>query len=154
MQNPATSDETYVNTALLLLLQAVTLSMAQRGKSFDNRLDFGDLDWMADRLPLKLYRRHSENHAVELMEARVDGYLCKRGYENGLPRFNNVPLAIVEAKACVRRSGGSAIRWRESAEMACWVSSLDEKYERYGLLQSSTSGRKRYVQERFYSWPT
>ena len=145
MQNPASSDETYVNTALLMLLQALTLSMAQRGNSFDGRLDFGQLDWLADRLPLKLYRRQSEGQAVELMEARVDGYLCKRRYEGGKLRFNNVPLAIVEAKACVRSAGGSAIRWQESAEMACWVSSLDERYEHNGLLQSSTSGRKRYV---------
>lgn len=145
MRNPATSDETYVNMALLVLLQALTLSMAQRGKSFDARLDFGGLDWLADRLPLKLHRRHSESQVVELMEARVDGYLCKRRFEDGMPQFNNVPLAVVEAKACTRRAAGSAIRWQESAEMACWVSSLDEKHENYGLLQSSTSGRKRYV---------
>ena len=145
MRNPATSDETYVNMALLVLLQALTVSMAQRGKSFDTRLDFGDLDWLADRLPLKLHRRHSESQVVELMEARVDGYLCKRRFEDGMPQFNNVPLAVVEAKACTRRAAGSAIRWQESAEMACWVSSLDEKHENYGLLQSSTSGRKRYV---------
>ncbi len=129
-QNPPTSDETYVNTALLLLLQTLTLSMAELGKSLHNRLDFGDLDWLADRLPLKLYRRQSGGGPVELMEARVDGYLCKRDYhphdKNGaiLPRLNNLPLAIVETKPCVRSSGGTSIRWQESAEMACWVSSL------------------------------
>ncbi len=121
--------------------------MAQLGKSSDGRLDFADLDWLADRLPLKLYRRKPDSAPAELMEARVDGYLCKRGYGNDqLLHLNNLPLAIVEAKASVRSSGGSAIRWQESAEMACWVSSLDEQYESYGLLPSSTSGRKRYVQ--------
>ncbi|KAL2258503.1 hypothetical protein VTK26DRAFT_8168 [Humicola hyalothermophila] len=86
MQNPATSDETYVNTALLLLLQTLTLSMSELGKSVDGRLDFGNLEWLADRLPLKMYRRQPpggsehEDNAVGLMEARVDGYLCRRDY--------------------------------------------------------------------------
>jgi hypothetical protein len=154
MQNPATSDETYVNTALLLLLQTLTLSMSELGNSMDGRLDLGDLEWLADRLPLKLYRHQPQSDwntqkPAELMEARVDGYLCKRDYHPpdkdgvALPRYNNLPLAIVEAKPCVRNAAGSSIRWQESAEMACWVSSLDDDFEHYGLLQSSTSGRKR-----------
>ncbi|KAL2022649.1 hypothetical protein VTK56DRAFT_4993 [Thermocarpiscus australiensis] len=155
MQNPATSDETYVNTSLLLLLQTLTLGMSELGKSVDCRLDFGGLEFLADRLALRMYRHRSpggsedDDGPVELMEARVDGYLCQRDYHppdkdsHILPRYNNLPLAIVEAKPCVRRSAGSAIRWQESAEMACGVSSLADDLEEYRLLQSSTSGRKR-----------
>jgi hypothetical protein len=152
MQNPATTDENYVNTALLLLLQMVTyyireLTVASDGRLDFRGLDFGALDWLADRLALKLYRRQPGIGPATLMEARLDGYLCKRSSQpgSGGPLFNDLPLAIVEAKACVRSAGGSAIRWQESAEMACWVSSLAEESENYGLLQSSASGRKRSV---------
>jgi hypothetical protein len=124
-QNPATTDESYVNTAILGLLQILTLSMVELGQFSGEQLDFGDLDWMADRLSLKLYRRQSGIEPAALMEARLDGFLCKRDTRpDGLPLFNDLPLAIVEAKACVRSAAGSAIRWQESAEMACWVSSL------------------------------
>jgi hypothetical protein len=96
-----------------------------------------------------LYRPKSGTDPVVLLAARVDGYLCKRDYrrqkhgQRAPPVFNNLPLAIIEAKACVRRAAGSAIRWQESAEMASWVSSLAEESEHYGLLQPSSSGRKR-----------
>ncbi|KAL2158319.1 hypothetical protein VTH06DRAFT_4640 [Thermothelomyces fergusii] len=146
--NPPTSDETYVNTALLLILQALTLSMAELtepGNPSENEPHLGEFDWLADRLPLKLYHHQPSGDPVELMEARVDGYLCRRSstQDKNKPRFNNLPLAIVETKPCVRTSGGTPIRWQESAEVACWVSSLDDNYEHYGLLQPSTSGRKR-----------
>jgi hypothetical protein len=150
VQNPATTDENYVNTALLSLLQMLIYYMRELTVSPNSRLDFrgldfGALDWLADRLALKLYRRQSGIGPAALMEARLDGYLCKRSSQpsNGGPLFNDLPLAIVEAKACVRSAGGSAIRWQESAEMACWVSSLAEESEHNGLLQSSASGRKR-----------
>ncbi|KAH8777857.1 hypothetical protein F5883DRAFT_409148 [Diaporthe sp. PMI_573] len=162
LQNPATADETYVNTALLLLLQtgdspdplAIALSQA-RGLRY--------LDWLADRLPLSLVDRSSKaTSAKKLMEARVDGYLCRRDFvqdsnnDKGFhPRFNKYPLAILEAKPFTRLSALSAIRWQESAEIASWVSGLDDAYEGVGLLQSSTSGRKRRLlisQDRHELW--
>lgn len=226
-QNPATADETYVNTALLLLLQAVTRLMidchrqittssntgsskskdtrgsevqarkpsllptkkktlassrgnkgketegasASRGSSSQSgavtkeigNQDATDLvkklsglcylDWMADRLPLVLTDRSGlDTEPTRLMEARIDGYLCRRDFiRDSSPsprlhtRFNKYPLAILEAKPCTRRSGITPIRWQESAEIASWVSGLDEKYESAGLLRTSTSGRKRFV---------
>ncbi|KAK4140265.1 uncharacterized protein C8A04DRAFT_40055 [Dichotomopilus funicola] len=133
-QNPATTDEYYVNMAILVLLQQLLSDMRELATDVPRRrldflgLPFEDLDWLVDRLSLKLYSRESGGDPVELMEARVDGYLCKRGYK---------------PKPCVRRAGASAIRWQESAEMASWVSSLAEESEHFGLLQSSSSGRKR-----------
>lgn len=150
-QNPATSDETYVNTALLLLLQTVTLSVLEIASE---ELDLGSLEWLADRLPLRMYRRvrtkDGRERLVELMEARVDGFLCKRAYRKtsygeDVPSYNNLPLAILEAKASTRSAGRTPILWQESAEMACWVSSLADSYENYGLLRLSTSGRRRYL---------
>lgn len=149
-QNPAASDETYVNTALLLLLQSVTFCMLNAGSK---ELELGSLEWLADRLPLKMCKRipnlNGDEKVHELMEARVDGYLCHRQSGNGgnRPCYNNLPLVILEAKASTRRAGHNSIHWQESAEMACWVSSLPDDYENYGLLQSSTSGRKRYYKQ-------
>jgi hypothetical protein len=240
LQNPATADETYVNTALLLLLQTVTRLMTdleqtyrrpsnpssrststassrapsrtasqertkESGSQANSRSGSVDrvlatqldrrpssqpsdrpssssastrdnkegasqdpledalsklgglryLDWLADRVPLSLMDRSSKATAAKkLMEARVDGYLCRRDFvqapgtgKQGAfdPRFNKFPLAILEAKPFTRLSAISAIRWQESAEIASWVSGLDDAYEQVGLLQSSTSGRKRSV---------
>lgn len=108
------------------------------------------LDWLADRLALNLVDRSSKATSPgKLMEARVDGYLCRRDFIVGRgklePHFNSYPLAILEAKPFTRLSALSAIRWQESAEIASWVSGLDDAYEDVGLLQSSTSGRKRSV---------
>ncbi|POS72917.1 hypothetical protein DHEL01_v208694 [Diaporthe helianthi] len=126
------------------------------------------LDWLADRLPLYLLDQSSKaTSARKIMEARVDGYLCRRDFVPGghrddddddemlEPRFNGYPLAILEAKPFTRLSALSAIRWQESAEIASWVSGLDDKYESVGLLQSSTSGRKRRLlisQDRHELW--
>ncbi|KAH6634647.1 hypothetical protein B0J18DRAFT_442424 [Chaetomium sp. MPI-SDFR-AT-0129] len=139
-QNPALTDEYYVNTAILVLLQQLLSDMRQLAtEPPDRRLDFRGLDFWGLDL---------EDVDWLLMEARVDGYLCKRGYKRHshgrrVPMFNNLPLAIIEAKPCVRRAAASAIRWQESAEMASWASNLTEESEHYGLLQSSSSGRKR-----------
>lgn len=114
----------------------------------------GCLDWLITRLPLKLTDSSSDlTPSNELMEARLDGYLCRRhfvlkaGEESGTfeIRRNELPLAILEAKPFTRLSALSATRWQESAEMAAWVSGLDDKYEDVGLLQKSASGRKRSV---------
>jgi len=150
-QNPATTDECYVNTAILLFVQQLLFDMRQLTKQFPKKFtkkilgfDLDALDWLADRLSLKLYSRQPGSDPLELMESRADGYLSMRSSKAGeTPAFSNLPLAIIEAKACVRRAGASPIRWQESAEVCCWVSSLPEEWEHYGLLQSSTSGRKR-----------
>ncbi|KAJ4295763.1 hypothetical protein N0V88_004465 [Collariella sp. IMI 366227] len=118
--------------AILLLLQQLLSDMRQLAtepleRRLDSRdIDLEDIDWLA----------------------RVDGYLWKRDYGHDtkgqlVPVFNNLPLAIIEAKACIRRAGASAICWQESAEMASWVSSLLEEAGHYGLLQPSSSERKR-----------
>lgn len=220
LQNPATSDESFVNMALLLMLQTITRLIriwvqdqqsqnSSRGRSASREdsqrssnastqasssacspagsrssspatsrassptgnqgrdndskessstsasslaqvhgLDC--LDWLNTRLPLSLTDRHS---GEKLMEARTDGYLCRRtfvqkqGAENTVfePLFNDIPLAILEAKPFTRLSALSATRWQESAEIAAWVSGLDDDYENVGLLRSSRSGRKRSV---------
>lgn len=247
LQNPATADETYVNTALLLMLQTITRLMtdleekhrirsnpsnrspstvnSQPGsrtgsrereraspagsqvgsrsgnvdqasretssrpgsqqssrahsstniKSRDDKRErspdpiavalsqvrgLRHLDWLADRLALNLMDRSpapasrpsKPSTAKKLMEARVDGYLCRRDFVQSsgddakfYARFNKYPLAILEAKPFTRMSALSAIRWQESAEIASWVSGLDDAYENAGLLRSSTSGRKRSV---------
>lgn len=223
LQNPATSDETFVNVALVLMLQTITKLMrrweedqelrnsprgrsprsvdSQASSSGPSQTSFkastpasprastpassrassptsnqnpdddseepssssasslaqvrglGCLDWLITRLPLRLTDSSSEAIPSELMQARVDGYLCRRHYmlKPGIaPRIfeirrNKLPLAILEAKPFTRLSSLSATRWQESAEMAAWVSGLDDEYEDIGLLQCSTSGRKRSV---------
>lgn len=232
LQNPATSDEGFVNVALVLMLQAITRLMRRweedqkagnspsgrstsrvdsqtissapsqtapsapsqtgfRASSSGNPMDstpassrassptsnqrpddyseepssssasspaqvrgLGCLDWLITRLPLRLTDSSSEvAPSEELMQARVDGYLSRRhfmrkpGDEPGIfeIRRSELPLAILEAKPFTRLSALSATRWQESAEMAAWVSGLDDEYEDVGLLQSSRSGRKRSV---------
>lgn len=139
LNKPAT-DEYYVNTALLLLLQAIKLDVGG---------EFSRLDWLAKRLPLKLMVEDlTENTETgkfdtsmrQLMEARVDGYLCRRSnaFEKSL---NTEPLAILEVKPFTRSSALASIRRQEGAEMACWISQAGNSET--GLLRSSTSGRKR-----------
>lgn len=139
LNKPAT-DESYVNTALLSLLNAIKLDVG---------VDFGCLDWLAKRLPLNLRERIDtrnpetrviETHVRELMEARVDGYLCRRS-SSFEKKVNVEPLAILEAKPYTRSSALASIRRQEGAEMACWISQAGNS--KTGLLRESTSGRKR-----------
>lgn len=136
--NAPSADEAYPNTALLLLLQAVTLSVGGL---------FSDMDWLAPRIPLKLihtvihplkFAKDPKEH-IELLQAQVDGYLCKR---NKSGQMNQLPLAICEAKPFVRVSALTQIQRQEGAEMACWINKCRDDT---GLLRSSTSGRKRSV---------
>ncbi|KAH6838564.1 hypothetical protein B0I37DRAFT_358313 [Chaetomium sp. MPI-CAGE-AT-0009] len=130
--NPPSADEAYVNVALLLLLQAVTMEF---------RYGLPELHWAAARLALHLavpvfksaehiFRKES------LLEARVDGYLCDGNGDAGLKR----PMAICEAKAATRSSIQVSTERQEAAEMAAWICDrpLNE-----GLLQKSASGKKR-----------
>ncbi|KAL1863886.1 hypothetical protein Daus18300_008035, partial [Diaporthe australafricana] len=73
--NKPADDEAYVNTALLLLLQAVVMGVED---------EFRTLDWLETRLPFKLVEPITETNksnasagttTKKLMEARVDGYL-------------------------------------------------------------------------------
>lgn len=139
LNQPAT-DESYVNTALLELLNAIKLDVG---------VDFGCLDWLAKRLPLKLMDKIDtwnpetaviETHMKKLMEARLDGYLCRR-FSPFEKKLNVEPLAILEAKPYTRSSALASIRRQEGAEMACWISQAGNS--KTGLLRESTSGRKR-----------
>ncbi|KAJ0114080.1 hypothetical protein J7T55_007914 [Diaporthe amygdali] len=138
--NRPSADETYVNTALLLLLQSIIMMVGE---------EFSKLDWLATRLPLKLLEQVTtintdteevDTKLLELMEARVDGYLCQRP-SSSEGSLNSDPLAICEAKPFTRSSALTAIRRQEGAEMACWISQAGDSET--GLLRTSTSGRKR-----------
>lgn len=139
VNKPAT-DEYYVNTAVLSFLFGIKLSVG---------VEFSSLDWLAKRLPLKLKKNtlsknpgtgKTEMLMKELMEARLDGYLCRRpsAFED---KVNTEPLAILEAKPYTRSSALASIRRQEAAEMACWISQAGNS--KAGLLRSSTSLRKR-----------
>ena len=126
--NRPASDETYANTALLLFLQAITRDLPGQ---------FGDTHWAATRIPLRL---RDKNKGL-LMEARVDGYLCRSRLQN--ETFIDIPLAICETKPFVRRAGETPTERQEAAEMACWIA--QHSGSREGLLQNSASGKKRQV---------
>lgn len=131
--NKPAADEAYVNTALLLLLEVITVDVG---------VQFSSMNWLAARIPFKLLEKVTttnsktgkENERTrKLMEARVDGYLEST--------FDTAPLAIIETKPYTRSSAQSSIRRQEAAEMACWISQAGDSET--GLLRSSTSGRKR-----------
>ncbi|EAQ86226.1 predicted protein [Chaetomium globosum CBS 148.51] len=110
--NPPSADESYVNVALLLLLQTISQGFHKH---------FSDLHWVPPRLALhlKVPVFNPATHTVDnklLLEARVDGYLC-RGKAG--PSWEK-PMAICEAKSGTRSHP------------------LNE-----GLLQNSNSGKKR-----------
>ncbi|AEO59870.1 hypothetical protein MYCTH_2068188 [Thermothelomyces thermophilus ATCC 42464] len=131
-ENRPSADEAYVNTALLLLLQAVTQLFHK---------NFEPLHWVPPRmaLHLKVPTANQETRKYDesvLLEARVDGYLCNGALEGGLSR----PLAICEAKSAVRSSIQVPTERQEAAEMAAWICNSQSHV---GLLQASASGRKR-----------
>lgn len=138
--NSPAADESYINTALLLLLQNITL---------EHEVEFSRLDWLATRLPFHLTEKVTtrntdtgEDHTAtrNLMEARVDGYLCCKSspLEESL---NADAVAIIEAKPYTRSSAHATIKRQEGAEMACWISQAGDS--KAGLLRPSSSGRKR-----------
>lgn len=131
--NPNSVNEIYSNMALLLFLQAATMEAITY---------LSAVNWLPTRLALKLTAAelaHSEgSKQVHLMNALVDGYLCHRTSEDD---FSKVPLAICEAKPFVRFKNRVRTMRQETAEMASWIAQHGEGGE--GLLQSSTSGRKR-----------
>lgn len=140
--NSPAADETFINTALLLLLQSITLGVGA---------EFSTLDWLATRLPFHLKEKivtenidngDSDTQERELMEARVDGYLCRRSSPWD-EEFNENALAIVESKRYVRSSAYSAIQRQEGAEMACWISDAGDSG--IGFLEPGSDSRKRCV---------
>ncbi|EAQ83358.1 predicted protein [Chaetomium globosum CBS 148.51] len=133
-ENLPSADEAYVNTALLLLLQAVTQ---------DFRHQVNSLHWAPPRMALHLrvpaLGENKKYAKMDLLEARVDGYLCSIS-DNGSDAGLDKPLAICEAKSAVRHSIKVATERQEAAEMAAWICRHSGNE---GLLQSSASGRKR-----------
>lgn len=138
--NKPAADEFYVNTALVLFLQHIVMLVGD---------EFSSLEWVGARLAFKLTESVTttnldtgDSHTSKrpIMEARVDGYCCDRGSQFEA-ELNDVPLAIVEVKPFTFRSALTAIRRQEGAEMAAWISQAGDSTA--GLLQSSTSGKKR-----------
>ncbi|KAI8623451.1 hypothetical protein F5Y19DRAFT_481649 [Xylariaceae sp. FL1651] len=94
----AVNDEQIVNTALLLYLNALTISCSEvQG------------DWTLHRRRFVL-----ESRGKKVYEARVDGYLRSRD--------NNVK-AIVEVKPYTRSNKNWNIRMQEAGQMAAWIGS-------------------------------
>ncbi|KAK4033026.1 hypothetical protein C8A01DRAFT_19972 [Parachaetomium inaequale] len=133
--NRPSADEAYVNTALLLLLQAVTQNFHE---------ELGSLHWVPPRMALHLKAPALNPNTQKfeekvLLEARVDGYLCSvRDGELGVGLER--PMAICEAKSSVRGPHQVATERQEAAEMAAWIR---DRPGNEGLLQSSASGKKR-----------
>jgi len=89
-------DEQIVNTALLALLQNLTI--------YHPKLEFhaaGEPEWTIERLQLKF----------ESWTAVTDGYL----------RINDQTKALVEVKPYVRKDGLVPVQAQESAQMAAWI---------------------------------
>ncbi|PKX92916.1 uncharacterized protein P174DRAFT_216266 [Aspergillus novofumigatus IBT 16806] len=94
-----TTDEQYVNQALITFLDAVTVNLPEVKRH-----------WGIRRFPFKV------QFALASMEAHTDGYLY------GL-KANDEAFAIVETKAHLRKrnSEGARIYMQESAEMVAWI---------------------------------
>lgn len=138
--NDYAKDDHHAIRALIFFLQSITL---------DVEGDFSAMDWLPDHLPFQLTEEvtmtDTDTQKVvtwtrELMEARVDGYLCRKAspYDEV---FNKDAVAIMEVKPFTRSSARTAIRRQEAAQMACWISQSGGSNT--GLLQTSTSGSKR-----------
>lgn len=132
--NRPSVDEMYANTALLFLLEEIR-------KEIDG--DMTLCNWVIPRLGLHLEAKPAKRSFLKsqsgiLMQAQVDGYLCRRTEDYEFVKF---PLAICETKPCVRTERWDAILRQETAEMACWIA--EHGKQREGLLRASASGRSR-----------
>lgn len=101
---PPTKDEQIVNTALIVLLNALTIHL----ESFSSK-------WTLHR------KTFIAAFGVAEFEARTDGYLNDH-------RDN--PSIIVEVKPVMRSTKLSAIRMQESAQMVAWIKSDDCEMQR------------------------
>jgi hypothetical protein len=94
-----TKDEQIVNTALMLLLNALTMSQGLR------------VSWTMHRIPLRaIFDPHS-------YEARTDGYLSD-GKGN--------PHVLIEVKPMERNRRQPQIRMQESAQMVAWIKAYED----------------------------
>ncbi|KAL9623818.1 MAG: hypothetical protein Q9160_001809 [Pyrenula sp. 1 TL-2023] len=96
---PAANDEQIVNVALMLLLNATTVSCPGVYA-----------DWNSHRRAF---------HIRNILEARTDGYLRHEAQDT--------PLAIVEVKRYVRSGNPGKVQMQESAQMACWIAEHPDK---------------------------
>lgn len=96
---PATKDEQIVNTALIVLLNALTIHL----NSFSSK-------WTLHR------KAFIATFGDAAFEARTDGYLDDH---------QGKPSVIVEVKPVMRSTKLSAIRMQESAQMVAWIKSDD-----------------------------
>ncbi|KAI2626288.1 hypothetical protein GGS21DRAFT_530900 [Xylaria nigripes] len=101
----STNDEQIVNTALILLLNALSMLC-------------GDItaDWTLER-----YRLILGNGTKTIYEARVDSFLRSR---------TGTMKAIVEVKPCIRSRKLAEIVMQETAQMAAWICSFPPKVSR------------------------
>lgn len=101
---PPTKDEQIVNTALIVLLNALTIHL----ESFSSK-------WTLHRKAFIATFGDAE------FEARTDGYLNDH---------RDKPSVIVEVKPVMRSTKLSAIRMQESAQMVAWIKSDDYETQR------------------------
>lgn len=101
---PPTKDEQIVNTALIVLLNALTIHL----DSFSSK-------WTLHR------KAFIATFGEAAFEARTDGYLNNR---------QGKPSVIVEVKPVMRSTKLSAIRMQESAQMIAWIKSDDYETQR------------------------
>ncbi|OAA58206.1 hypothetical protein ISF_06745 [Cordyceps fumosorosea ARSEF 2679] len=143
--NHPSKDEMYPNTALLFLLEEVRKEISAEVPLFNWILPRLGLHLLASKPNSRKNQNFIKGTKTELMQAQVDGYLCRRDEdqdEDGQSsNFSEIPLAICEAKPFVRVQHAERTLRQETAEMACWIAQHGHSQE--GLLQRSKSGRYR-----------
>ncbi|ERT01852.1 hypothetical protein HMPREF1624_00146 [Sporothrix schenckii ATCC 58251] len=121
---PRTEYEATVNMGLITMLCAIRLHCSS----------LKDGHWLPDPKPFDL-RDPTTRDSPAILQARVDGYLSKKG------QFDTA-FAIVEVKPYSRTLKRKKIEWQEAAQMAAWVSQTTGN--RMGTLASPENVR-RYV---------
>ncbi|RAO68383.1 uncharacterized protein BHQ10_004395 [Talaromyces amestolkiae] len=106
---PPTKDEQIVNTALIVLLNALTIHL----DSFSSK-------WTLHR------KAFIATFGDAAFEARTDGYLNDH---------RGKPSVIVEVKPVMRSAKLSAIMMQESAQMVAWIKSDDYKTQRNCMMR-------------------
>lgn len=130
-------DETLVNTAFILLLNALT----ERTLDLRNR----GYRWLPNRDVLKIFSPSppvpGNDALVKLLEARTDG--CLRRADTKLS------AAIVEVKPYLREAQISEVERQEGAQMAAYIATLLRANlpagSQFGLLRAGSPRVKRWV---------
>lgn len=104
-ENLPSEDEQFVNTALSLVLDSITIHHPEIKKG-----DLNSPRWTMKRLQLKFGQ----------WEARTDGYLR-------MPGISEEVRAIIEIKPYVRRRDLHGVQKQESAQMAAWIYQSGDK---------------------------